>query len=167
MSEATTIRRLPRGVQASVLAYFVARGLLPPSPPGRDLPHVLQLGGLCLADLVLCLLRLEQLAAVERLLGRPIHRCPPCVQRARAPLPARRCAALQRHPDDRVIVVLAQPQARRPDGRRALLGTPLYQRLAQLRSGITVRAALATGARREDFRIAQRRGYVELREAGA
>jgi len=142
---------------------MVERGLVPGDVPGADFYDVLQQARLCQADLVLCCLRLDtdpSLRLAERLVGKPILRCPPMLIRWRGGSKlAVRQAKLSG--DDRIVTRVRRPQAKEK-GRRRLLGAAMYDRLARARAGMSVACLLGRGLRRKDIRVGLRRGYLEL-----
>lgn len=130
-------------------------------------------------DLVLCLLRMDTESAltyVERVMGKPVTRCPPQVALCRPPPPP---VARPRAGDDRRVVSLrsvnflrVMSQIVRPGSRalartgktRVALDTPMYDRLGMVRVGLSVTQLLARGVTRRDLRIAERRGWLTLEE---
>jgi hypothetical protein len=125
-------------------------------PRGGSLFDAAALGGLCQADLVLCLLHLGHVTSAEHLVGRRVRRGDPAQHRG---LPPPRLG-----PDDRRVQVLRRPTAGE-DGRKRQLATAIYVRMdLLLRDGQPLRAALARGVRRKDVRLALDRGYMTLVE---
>jgi hypothetical protein len=112
------------------------------------------------ADIVLAALRVNTPASLrlaEALVGKKIVRCPPCLRGAKRRPPAARLEG-----DDRLVVRVREPQSTERTGKRRLLGSPLYERIARARVGMSVGSLLGRGLRRKDVRIAVKRGYVEL-----
>jgi hypothetical protein len=106
------------------------------------------------ADLVLCLLRLNQLRHVEKLMGHRITHCP-CAYRWR-PLPG----MTRDNTEDGRRVVRVASEFRLRSGRMAWL--PRYQ---NFKVGASVAQLLRRGVRRGDLRKAQKRGWIELSAA--
>jgi hypothetical protein len=161
------LARVDRRLRAEMTRYFVECGMVPGDVPGDDLFDVVRRAGLCQADVVLCLLRINSRAALrlaERLVGRCITHCPPCLALFRGPLRVapRRCAA---SPDDRRVVATSAPAAVDKRGRRRLLGSPMYARMARVRPGMTLSQVVSRGLTRRDIRIAVKRGYFVMEES--
>jgi hypothetical protein len=154
-----TLTRVRSDLRADMLRYLVERGLVPGDVPGDSFYDVLERARLCQADAVLCCLRLNtdrSLRLAERLVGKPILRCPPMLMRWQTPVRATRLGG-----DDRIVTRVRRPQAKER-GRRRLLGAAMYDRLARARVGMSVTCLLGRGLRRKDLRIATKRGYLEL-----
>jgi hypothetical protein len=86
----------------------------------------------------------------ERLIGRRITRCPPCLR-----LPAAQGVPSEREPDDRRMRVLVAHNPRLPT-------TPAWHRFRLMRDDMTVRQYLTRGGRRGDIRLAVARGWIAL-----
>lgn len=129
--------------------------------PGGSLHDALNQRGLSQADLVLCLLRLNAPAALrlaERLVGRPITRCPSSLLLGWRWLRAER--RNRRAGDDRLVTIVYVP-----DPELVLPGGGLARRLSEVRAGMSVAQLVARGLRRRDIRLAVRRGVFELEVA--
>ena len=160
-----TVRAIEKTTRVQMISYFVSYGLLPGDVPGVSFFDTLQRARLCQADLVLCLLRLNTPRALRhaaKLVGRPITHCPPCLRQ----LGRRPRAVAAQLPDDRVVIRV-RPPAPVERGKRRLLCSPMYDRLAKARVGATVAQLVARGITRRDLRIATRRGYLEIGERRA
>ena len=143
------LRALSETDEQRLLRYMRGRGLL----LGRvsDLTESCVRARLCQADVVLALLRLELIAAVEQIMGRPITRLPPSRSGATTPRSAPTCR----------VTRVRTPEAME-GGRRRLLCSPMYERLARARVGMSVETLLARGITRKDLRIAIKRKYLEV-----
>jgi len=112
------------------------------------------------ADLVLCLLRVntrEALRSAEKLVGKKITRCPPCLQRYRAvPLRDLRLRPHDTSADERrVLSVVGEPTLR--SGRK-----PWLRRWHLFQVGLSVSQLLRRGVTRRDLRLVTKRGWVRL-----
>src|SRR5690606_17630932 len=119
----------------------------------QNVADVLLQSGFWPADLVLCLLRInsrEALALVEKIVGKPITVCPPCLSATGRRPPASR---LDRH--DMTITWVGENKF---SGARA-------HRFSLLRPGMTLSQYRARGGRRRDIRAALSLGVVRVREA--
>jgi hypothetical protein len=109
------------------------------------------------ADLVLCLLRInapESLRDAERLVGKQITHCPPCLRWKPRPLPSDRTL------DDRRVLSV------RPDPVLAGSGRRGWLRCYHLfRVGLTVAQLRQRGVTRRDLRLVTRRQWVVLETA--
>jgi len=118
-----------------------------------NLADVLSSVGLYQADLVLCLLRINTRCALrlaERLVGRRITVCPPCLRGRAKILKTRRFITNER----RVTWV----------GRNKFLeGTGRHQRFSMLRPGMLESEFVARGGLRRDLRAALQIGIVRVR----
>lgn len=153
------LRGITGRLEIEMLRYFVERGLLPGDAGFSSLRDALLASRLMQADVVLCALRLNTSASLrlaERLVGRPITRCPPMLMRWTSPVKHSR-----REGDDRRVTRVRRPEAAEK-GRRRLLGCSLYDRISRARVGMDVHTLLARGLRRRDIRIALRRGYLRI-----
>lgn len=148
-----------RPLRSEIVRYMVEQGLVPGHAPGRGFYDALERAGVAQADLVLCALRLNtdaSLRLAERLMGKPILRCPPMLMRWTSPV-----KATVRQGDDRRVIAVSKPRAR-DGGRRRILCADLYSRIGRARVGMTVSGLIGRGLRRRDIRIALKRGYLEL-----
>lgn len=127
-------------------ARAAARLGLPPVA-GRRLLSLLVTGGYCQADLALALLHVQEYAACEKLVGRPITHCAP--QPVPQPL-----LALPRTPRPIVVKVARNPR---------LPTTDAWHRFNLVRPGLSVDQLMRRGVRRRDLREWSREGSVELR----
>ena len=153
-----TLTRAGGHLRVDLTRYMVENGLVQGDVPGSSFYDVLERANLMQADVVLAALRINtdaSLRLAERLVGKRITRCPPCLRGGRRPTAAKPTG------DDRIVVKVRRPSAKER-GRRRLLGSPLYDRLARVRVGMSVSQLVGRGLRRRDMRIALRRGYVEL-----
>lgn len=142
-----------------MISYFVERGLLPGNVPGDGFYDCLERAKLCQADVVLCSLRLNTTASLrlaERLVGKRIVHCPPCLGGYLKPRKRKATGG------DRWVTRVREPEPRTRSGRRALLSAPMYARIARARVGMTLANLMGRGIRRKDLRVALRRGYLEL-----
>lgn len=156
---ARAIRRMDDETELGLRRYMAERGVLLYE---EDLLLACEQARLCQADVVLCLLRLNtrrSLRAAELLVGRPITHCPPML--ALRWQPPRLAAERQRSGDERRVVRVRKPKARER-GRRRLLTCGMYERIALVTVGMTIRHAVLRGVRRRDLRVAVRRGYLVL-----
>jgi hypothetical protein len=159
------LARVDRRLRAEMTRYFVECGMVPGDVPGDNLFDVMSRAGLCQADVVLCLLRINSRAALrlaERLVGRCITHCPPCLALFRGPLRAPPRRSVVSTPDDRRVAAVSAPVSVDQRGRRRLLGSPMYARMAQVRPGMTLAQAVSRGLTRRDIRIAVKRGYFVM-----
>lgn len=135
------ISRLSVELRHTILDYFKL-------PRVRDhLADVLPSVGLGQADLVLCLLRVNTREArrlVERVVGKPILVCPPCLRHARRPPPP----------------VLAGPRVTYVGPN--LFGGGRRDRFAMLRPGMTVSQYISRGGNHRDLRVARKRGLLRI-----
>lgn len=142
-------------------AWRALRDPLPEAAAMFGLFDALWSGGHSQADLVLTLLRMSTRPArraVESLIGHRIVVCPPALARAPAPVNPDR----PRLRDDRRVT---EVYAFETPGRRRLTSTPIYQRLALIRAGLSLTELYSRGLRQKDVRIALRRGWIRLEEA--
>lgn len=159
-------RSEPR-LKMQIMRYFFEQGIAPRTASHDTFFDWVADTGLCQADLVLCLLRMNSrpsLQLVERLIGRRITHCPPCLVLFRGPsaVPRRMVPST---PDDRRVLSVVEPSARDHRGRRRLLARPMYSRLAEVKPGMTLAQALGRGLTRRDIRIALKRGYFVVEAA--
>jgi hypothetical protein len=127
----------------------------------RSLFDLCREAGLGQADLVISLVRAhsaEADAAIERLIGRPILRLPPQRRDYRRP------KIVSRTGDDRLVTAFSIG-ATTLRGGAILPGSPMYDRLAVIRPGMSLLGLVARGVSRRDIRIAVRRGWLEIEEA--
>jgi hypothetical protein len=124
---------------------------------GRDaLFRQLDESGYDQADLVLCLLRIntpESLCDAERLVGKPITYCPPCL-RWKPPLQR------DRMPEDRRVLSVRPDPVLAGSGRRSWL-----RRYHLFREGLTVAQLRQRGVTKRDLRIVTRRQWVVFETA--
>lgn len=135
---------LPRRAAARAAAHL---GL--PPVAGRGLIRLLERGGFCQADLALALLHVQEYAACETLVGRPIVHCPPQTP----PQPLR--------PLPRTIKPIVAKVVQNP----RLPTTDSWYRFKLVRAGLSVDQLIARGVRKRDIREWVREGSVELRLA--
>jgi hypothetical protein len=112
--------------------------------------HRLEPEHLLRIDLVLALLRIyspEALGAAEKLAGRPITKCPPC-------LPPWPPAPVRPPQGQRTVTKVA----RNP----CLPTTPAFQRFRLVRLGLTREQLRARGVTTRDLRLWTRAGHVEF-----
>lgn len=148
------MRKLTMEDDQRLRRYLLRRGMLAGRPGA--LHRACVRAGLCQADVVLALLRLEILNVAEEIVGRPITRCPPAL------LPGYRAAGpARRLPDERRVTEVRKPESEER-GRRRLLACEMYERIGRARVGMTISALMARGVTRKDLRIAVRRGYVSV-----
>ena len=153
-----TLARARGRLRVEIVRYMVEQGLVEGDVPGSSFYDVLEGAGLMQADVVLAALRINthsSLRLAEALVGKRILRCPPCLRGYK------QAARAKREGDDRVVTRVRRPSAKER-GRRRLLGSPLYDRIARAKVGMSVSHLIGRGLRRRDVRIAVRRGYVEL-----
>lgn len=124
-------------------------GDLPDSVRARLTEYFGHHEGTCAADVVVALLRLNELGAAELMLGRPVTRCPPGIP-PWPPKPARREAA-----QPRVASVAANPC--RPS-------TPAHQRYRLVRVGMTQDQLKSRGLSRRDVRLWTEAGHITWRD---
>lgn len=128
-----------------------------------DLIRALRRSGCVPADLILCLVQIDtstSLRLASRMIGKPITVCPPSLRRE----PPAKLEIVRKSGDDRSVTAVRRP---RPGdttlrGGRVLLGSRMYERLAVVRPGMTVRQMLARGVRRRDIRLGVSRGLLIL-----
>lgn len=120
----------------------------------RPIIYALSARGLGQADLVLALLEINTdpaLALVERVVGRPLERCP--CQWLRWPVNGTPRVSRPR------VRLVVDNNPRRPN-------TPAHARFAAaFRDGATIEQIRARGARRRDIRVALRMGWIEMEAA--
>lgn len=151
---ARAMRKLTGEDDQRLRKYLLRRGMLAGRPGA--LHRACVRAGLCQADVVLALLRLEILGVAEEIVGRPITRCPPALALGyKAVGPSRRL------PDERRVTEVRKPESEER-GRRRLLSCDMYERIGRARVGMTVAALVARGVTRKDLRIALRRGYLSV-----
>lgn len=142
-----TISRASGDLRTAILDYFKLPHLRDP------LTDILMSVNLGQADLVLCLLRIntrEALRLAERVVGKRITICPPCLRFARARPPR----ALPGK-DERVITWVGENKF---NGGRA-------HRFSLLRPGMLLSQYVARGGRKRDVRVALSRGLVRVEMA--
>lgn len=156
------IVRVDATLRRDITRYMVERGLMRGDVPGDSFYDCLERARLMQADVVLAALRLNSrrsLRLAERLVGRPITVCPPMLAMCKIP---RMPKSQRRVGDERLVLRTRKPKRSDARSKRRLLDSPVYQRIALIQEGMSVGACLARGVRRKDFRIAIRRGYVEV-----
>jgi len=142
---------LPDDVRVALAEYF---GFTPAVGRRWSVVDGLDLLGLCQADVVLALLRVERLPVGE-FCGCRVTRCPPAL-RGSAPSPRRDD---RRAPDQRRVVSVVRDNPRQTR-------TPAWHRWRVVRVGRTVQQMLARGLTRKDLRIAVRHQWIQLEEIG-
>ena len=153
------LRKMRKEERERLIKYLRLQGLL----RGRivSLHRSCVAARLCQADLVLSCLRLGLVRCAEALVGRPIVHCPPSLALARVQRPAGRG---RRRGDDRLVIGTREPMCVER-GRRRLLSTELYDRIARAKVGMSVRMLISRGVTRRDIRIATKRGYIKVEGA--
>lgn len=154
-----TLCRVQSNLRAQVTSYMVEHGLVRGDVPGDSFYEVLVQARLMQADLVLCALRLntdQSLRLAEKLVGKRITRCPPCLRSGRSPS----IGATKPSGDDRIVTAVSDPRI--VSKRRILPRSPMYDRIARARVGMSVASLIGRGLRRRDLRIATKRGYIVL-----
>jgi hypothetical protein len=158
------LSRTTASLQTRMISYFVGHGLLRGDVPGSSFVDVLRRARLCQADVVLCLLRLDSrqsFSLASRLVGRPVTYCPPVLALVRGPTPISKFAKLK---SDRIVLSVVPPSTKDARSKRRLLVSPIYERIARIKVGMSVNQLMAHGVRQKDIRIALKRGYVKLSE---
>lgn len=125
---------LPKPVRLRLQAYFREQGV-------TDFQTV---------DVLLGLLRLNEVALAERVWGRPVTRCPPGIPRW-PPKPARREAAQPK------VASKASPNP-------CLNGTAMRSRFEAVRVGMTLPQLMALGLSRRDIRYLTNLGRLKWTE---
>lgn len=108
----------------------------------------LAIHGLCQADVVLALLRMDLLTEAERLVGRRITHCPSGLRTGKTPV-----LRAEVRPDPVILSVVENPRA---PGSRA------RECFEAFRVGFTIAQARLRGARRRDVRAALKHGWITM-----
>lgn len=137
-----TVDRMSRSTRDALARYFHM------SWTPRKLWTCLQAYGLCQADIVLALLRMDLIRDAERLAGFPITRCPPCLRSTSLPVTRSEIA-----PAPVIRAVVPNPRA---------TNTEAHARFCEFRVGRTIEQCHARGVRRRDVRLALRMNWITL-----
>jgi hypothetical protein len=143
------LARVSPDLRRSVLLYFQLPLLRDP------IDSILESMGYGQADLVLALLRVNTSEArrlAERVIGRKITVCPPCLRFSRRPAPR---ASLSVNHHDHVVTWVGENEFQ--GARRS--------RFARLRPGMTFSQYITRGGNRRDLRVAASRGLIKIRSA--